>query len=296
MQRILLFGSGGQVGRYLRQSLELDYALITYARDQLDLTQTDSVAEAIVREKPDLVINASAYTAVDKAESEPDLAFVINSDVPRQMALGCAEINIPFIHYSTDYVFSGAALKPYREDDETSPQSIYGSSKLAGEQAVMDVLANRSGQTGFAAYIFRTSWVYSQQGNNFYKTMLRLAGERDELAIVADQFGAPTYAGSISRATLDVVKQLFAGRAGESGVYHMSCSGKTSWFEFAKAIFALHGINHLSVKPLTTADYPTPAKRPAFSVLDNARLQQVFGVQMPDWGDALQQCVEEGSV
>ncbi len=286
MAAILLLGANGQVAHYLRKYLQLEHSVTCLTRNELDVSKSGFASE-IAGYHPDLVINATAYTAVDKAESELELARTINANAPHQIALVCEDLSIPFIHYSTDYVFSGEADRPYNEDDETDPQSVYGQTKLEGELAVLSTAAQ--------AYIFRTSWVYSRQGANFYKSMLRLAQEREQLGIVADQVGGPTYAGSIAFATVEVIRELLNESAGTipAGVYHMTCQGQTSWCDFAKAIFELNDVQDIQVNPLTTSEYPTPAKRPAYSVLDNQKLHDLFNISLPSWQDALQLCVAE---
>jgi len=288
MPKILLIGANGQLGQYLRDvfgSNDSSYELICSARDTLDLSEPANINTYIRSVNPDLVINSSAYTAVDKAEEEQELAFAINATAPEVMAKTCFDLSIPLIHFSTDYVFSGDNNSPYQETDEPSPQGIYGESKLKGEQAI---LASQC-----EAYIFRTAWVYSQRGNNFYKSMLRLASDRSELGIVSDQFGSPTYASSIANAVAEVVEKVLDKDAStEAGVYHMTCGEMTSWSGFAKAIFSSNNVEMI-VNEINTSEYPTLAKRPAYSVLDNRKLLRNFGVQLPNWKDALDACVTE---
>lgn len=288
MAKILVFGARGQLGQYLLETLsKQSHEVVGLHREHIDLTQTAGIAQYI-DESIELVVNASAYTAVDKAESEEALAKLINADAPLAMAKACRKNDIPFIHFSTDYVFSGDAQQPYLESDATNPQGVYGSSKLAGELAVL--------QTGTKVYIFRTAWVYSQRGNNFYKTMLRLANDKNELGIVSDQIGSPTYAASIANATAAAAELLLnnsSTKLPETGVYHLTCSGKGSWYDFASAIFKGNKID-IKLNAISTADFPTPAKRPAYSVLNNDKLKHSFGIQLPSWQQALQECIAEG--
>ncbi|MBS1270779.1 MAG: dTDP-4-dehydrorhamnose reductase [Gammaproteobacteria bacterium] len=285
----LVFGKTGQVGRCLAARLRSLEHTSFVGREQADLSRPDSVSKAIEALEPDVVINAAAYTGVDRAESEPGLAHTINADAPAAMATACEKTGAWLVHYSTDYVFNGAAEQPYSEDDPVSPINVYGRTKLAGERAVR-VACERH-------LIFRTSWVYSNAGKNFLNTMLRLADERDELNIVSDQFGAPTYAGSIADATRQVLQQLITRRLSgdnESGTYHMTCAGRASWYEFAQAIFQETGrLDGVRLNPIATAEFPTPARRPLYSVLSNEKLKRVFGVQMESWNDALRKCLSE---
>ena len=284
-KKIVLIGVNGQVGQYLLSCLgDLDAEIVGLSRQELDLTITTDIQSTLREIKPDFIINASAYTAVDKAESEPELAYQVNCLAPKAMAEYAVSANVPMIHFSTDYVFAGDAIEPYLEKDATNPQGEYGSSKLAGEQAVLD--------SGAQAFIFRTAWVYSQKGNNFFKTMLKLAASRSELNVVDDQIGSPTYAAAIAHATTEIVQKIMADLGFPAGVYHMTCQGQTNWAEFAQEIFALNDQN-VTVNGIPSKEYPTPAKRPSFSVLNNQKLSEVFGVSLPDWRDALQACVEE---
>ena len=290
-KKIALIGVNGQVGQYLLSCLgcldtDTTVEIIGLSRQELDLTKTDDIPLILNEITPDLIINASAYTAVDKAESEPELAYQVNCVAPQAMAEYAKQNQVPFIHFSTDYVFAGDASEPYLEDEITNPQGEYGSSKLAGEQAVL--------ASGAKAFIFRTAWVYSQKGNNFYKTMLKLAESRSELNIVDDQVGSPTYAAAIAQATTEIVKKIFSSGDFSSGVYHMTCQGKTHWADFAQEIFTLNGCE-IDIHGIPSSEYPTPAKRPNFSVLDNQKLFDVFGINLPHWRDALLACVEEKS-
>jgi dTDP-4-dehydrorhamnose reductase len=288
MSKILLIGRSGQVTTYLQPLLGQLAELVVVGSEQLNLAEEGAVSAVLNQIEPTLVINPAAYTAVDKAEEEPDLAYAINRDAVADMADWCVNRGASLIHFSTDYVFDGAAEKPYRETDPPAPTGVYGASKLAGERAILNTDAN--------AIILRTSWVYSNHGKNFYRTMLNLAASRDELSVVADQIGSPSYAGSLATACAEIAKQLIedpARAAGTSGVYHFTCGGQTSWHGFAQALFEANDITDIKVHPITTAEYPTPARRPAYSVLDNSKLEDVFGIRLPHWEQALKLCVEE---
>lgn len=285
----LVFGKTGQVGRSLPGSLKSLETAWFLDREQADLSRPEAVRKAIETLEPDVVINAAAYTAVDQAESEPELARVVNADAPAAMARACAGTGAWLVHYSTDYVFDGTAVEPYGEDDPVSPLNVYGRTKLAGEEAIREIHDRH--------LIFRTSWVYSNHGRNFLNTMLRLAAERDELNIVSDQIGAPTYAGSIADGTekvLHILATHHSGDTGVAGVYHMTCAGRTSWYDFARSIFELNGwSDKVRVNPLATEAFPTPARRPLFSLLSNEKLERVFGVRLETWDDALRRCLSE---
>ncbi len=260
-------------------------------RESVDLADPDQTRDLVRRAAPDVILNAAAYTAVDRAESEMALAHAINALAPRVLAEEAAERNALLVHYSTDYVFDGGKQEPWTEADAPAPLSVYGASKLAGEQAIQNSRARH--------LIFRTSWIYGPHGNNFLLTMLRLAAERDSLSIVDDQFGAPTTSIELARVTHAIVTGVLAGRFGAaadwSGLYHMTCAGSVSWFGFAQAIFA-RASEQLGVKapeliPIGTKDYPTPAARPRNSVLSNAKLHARFGVQLPTWQSALDEVI-----
>lgn len=288
--KILLFGANGQVGHELRRSLaplgELVVTTRTGALDDgspceiADFDAPDALPALIDRIAPDVVVNAAAYTAVDRAESDRDAAFRANAEAPQRIAEACTARDALLMHYSTDYVFNGAATRPYREDDPTSPLGVYGESKLAGERAIQ--------ASGARHMIFRTAWVYAAHGKNFMRTMLRLAAERDELRVVADQVGTPTPAALIA----DVTAAVLARPYDRSGVWHLTASGETTWHGFAEAIVvAAHARGQIArlprVVPITTADYPTPAKRPAYSGLDISRIEQDFGITLTDWRTGL---------
>ena len=289
--RILITGGAGQVGWELRRALAIFGEVVAPPRDILDLASADSIVTAVRGIRPGLIVNAAAYTAVDKAESESGLAMTINGEAPRILAEEAALRNAALIHYSTDYVFDGSKAEPYREDDEAAPINVYGRTKLAGEQGVMAAEA--------AHLIFRTSWVYGPRGRNFLLTMLRLAKERKELKVVDDQFGAPTSARLIAEATAGAIARNFADGSLDldrfrqmGGLYHLTAAGRTTWYGFAQAI--LTGKEGMAkVLPIPTSGYPTPARRPQNSVLDNGKLEKQFGFRLPDWKVGLQLCLEE---
>ena len=289
---ILVTGANGQVGFELVRTLQGLGRVVALDRSSLDLSNPDQI-RAVVREiRPRLIVNPAAYTAVDKAETEFDLAMRINGEAPGILAEEAKRSGAALIHYSTDYVFNGQKTTPYVETDATDPQNAYGRTKLAGEKAIEAV--------GGSYLVFRTSWVYGSRGKNFLLTMLRLGAERPQLKVVADQFGAPTWSNTIAVLTAHIVAQAYAaGDASEwwgvrSGVYHMTASDSTSWHGFASAIFAsakLH--SRPDVIPIATAEYPTPAKRPANSRMSNDKLAATFGVQPPTWDCALKLCLEQ---
>jgi len=279
-----VFGAQGQVGSAL--SAERPDAITALGRQQVDLANSDAIASVIDELKPTVVINAAAYTAVDKAEDEPELAALINSKAPHEMALACQRNNACLIHYSTDYVFDGQGTRPYQEQDPTGPLGVYGKTKLEGELAVSNALERH--------IILRTAWVYDRDGANFVNTMLRLGRDpdRSELSVVADQHGSPTYAPDLARATLAIVDSIGEYAGSPWGVYHATGAGETTWHGFAEKIFEISKTD-IVAKPITTAEYPTPAPRPAYSVLDNARLQTAFNIALPQWSDALVRCLRE---
>lgn len=280
---ILVFGKTGQVARELRAVAPVMAPIIALGREEADLAVPGACATAIDHYAPTAVINAAAYTAVDRAEDEEELATQINGAAPAEMAIACAARNIPFVHLSTDYVFDGGSDAPWRPDDPVAPISAYGRSKLAGEQGVA--------VAGGRYAILRTSWVFSAHGQNFVKTMLRLGGERDQLRVVADQIGGPTPAASIARACLTIADQL-ANDRGKSGTYHFAGAPDVSWAGFARAIFAQAALA-CDVADIGTADYPTPARRPANSRLDCSATQAVFGIKQPDWQGGLAAVLQE---
>lgn len=296
--KILLLGGNGQVGHELRSSLAPLGELVVATRSGLldggvgceraDLDRPDALPGLVRQLSPDIVVNAAAYTAVDRAESEPAAAFRINAEAPRKLAEACAERSALLVHYSTDYVFDGLASRPYREDDPKAPLGVYGASKLEGERAIDD--------SGCRHLIFRTAWVYGNHGANFMRTMLRLGAERGELRVVADQVGTPTPAVLIA----DVTARVIAGSSRAYGTYHLTAEGQTSWHGFATEIFeSAHRRGLLArvprVLPIATAEYPTPAKRPAYSRLDTSALRQAFGIALPDWKQGLEQVLDSFS-
>lgn len=282
--KLLVLGAGGQVGTELRRArLPSGMMLTALDRAGLDITDRAAIDAAIRRERPDLVVNAAAYTAVDKAESDADAAFAANAAAPGHIAEACAKAGIPLIHISTDYVYDGSKIGPYVEGDPINPLGVYGSSKAQGDAAVAAALAEH--------VILRTAWVYSAHGGNFVKTMLRLANERPSLRVVADQHGAPTAAADIAAAVIAVAARIGAGE-GRWGVFHFTGAGTATWHEFAEAIVAMAG-KTVPVAAIATADYPTPARRPANSVLDCAKIAAAYGIAARPWRDALADVVAE---
>lgn len=310
MTRILVSGGGGQLGqaigwlkssranarvqtdpasasaRFMHKSVRQTESLHILPRSDLDITDRESIQQALERYRPDVLINTAAYTAVDKAESEPETAYLVNALAPGLLAQACAQHGIGLIHVSTDYVFDGQAAQPYTEDAPTGPMSIYGRSKLDGEQAVLAALPS--------AVIVRTSWVFSQFGNNFLKTMLRLGRERRELSIVSDQVGGPSYAPHIAQVLLLLARRLVTGVQAPCGIYHYAGQPDVSWYDFAQEIF--HQAVQIgllsespSLRPISTCQYPTPARRPAQSGLSQIRLDKLLGAQaIPrDWRDGV---------
>lgn len=288
--KLLVVGANGQVGHALRRSLAPLGEVVATTRDgllddgqachALDLSDLDAIAPLIERVRPDAVVNAAAYTAVDRAEDEAALAFRINAQAPERLAAACAQRGAPLVHYSTDYVFDGRGTRPYREDDATAPLGVYGQSKRAGEEAIA--------RSGAPHLILRTAWVYGLHGSNFLRTMLRLGADREELRVVADQRGCPTPARLIADATAAVLRRGIA----EPGIRHLVAAGETTWHGFADAIFdeaMARGLiaRRPMVTPIATADYPTRAARPAYSVLDTQRLRAEYGLEFPDWRTAL---------
>ena len=295
---ILLIGTNGQVGRELNSRLPRIAEVTPLDRQRLDLTQPEEIRRAIRSFHPAVIVNAAAYTAVDKAESEETLARAINAEAPAVMAEEAKKIGASLIHFSTDYVFDGSKNSPYVEDDPPNPQNVYGRTKLEGERALQ--------ASGAAHLIFRTAWVYAPAGRNFLLTILRLATQREELKIVRDQIGAPTLSSEIAAATTNILAQVCDNErrpfslADLSGIYHMTAGGETNWYAFATAILEEAGASPAAspwfaaatnslpliarrVIPISTQEYPTPARRPAYSVLSNARLNRTFSVQLPDW-------------
>lgn len=285
--RVLILGAAGQVGRELQRSFRDYGTIVAVDRESVDLAVPEQIAELVSRTRPTLILNAAAYTAVDRAESEVEMAMAINAEAPRVLAEESRKLGALLVHYSTDYVFDGTKQGPWTEDDAPHPLNAYGKSKLAGEEAIRRV--------GGASLVFRTSWIYGPHGKNFLLTMLRLGSERESLSVVDDQFGAPTSSIDLADATRTIVEGAVAGRFGSpaswAGLYHMTCAGSTSWCGFAHAIFARAGDlldgRRPAVKPIASSEYPVPAQRPQNSVLSNARLQERFGIALPAWEAAL---------
>lgn len=287
--RILVTGKNGQLATALFEigSTDPDMEVVALDRTALDVCDEESVEHAVAAVEPDIVVNAAAYTAVDKAESEQELAFAANAAGPRLLAMATARRGIPIIHVSTDYVYNGEKSGPYVEDDPVAPASVYGASKLAGEVAVAEANPKH--------IILRTAWVYSATGHNFVKTMLRLAADRDQLNVVDDQHGNPSYAPHLAQAILRVVRRLLEDPGLEPwGVYHLAGTGSTTWCGLAREVFHCSeaaGGPHSAVGAITTSEYPTPAKRPANSQLDCAKAKRTFGVELPQWQAGVSDCV-----
>ena len=302
--RILITGANGQVGWHLQRTLGPLGEVTALTRDQVDLSELDSVTRVIGEVKPDILVNAAAYTAVDKAESEPELARAINATAPQKMAQELARNRCMLVHYSTDYVFDGKKPESYVEDDATGPLNVYGQTKLEGERLIVE--------SGCPYLILRSTWVYDTRGNNFLRTVLRLAQERDELRMVSDQFGAPTWARSIAEATAVILARCLehVSETAEwrTGLFHLSAAGRTSWAEFADAIIKEYDeccswpadtgefgapLKVKRIVPITSDQYQTPARRPQNSVLSNAKVLHTFGVQMPEWRDQLRLAMQD---
>lgn len=285
---ILVFGRNGQVAQELARLADTSGRAMSFAgRETLDLADHGAIEGLVASVAPAAVINAAAYTAVDRAETESEAAYALNRDAPAAMARACAARGLPFVHFSTDYVFDGALDRPYVETDATGPTGVYGASKLAGEQAV--------GAVGGLAAVLRTSWVYSRHGANFVKTMLRLAADREELGVVADQLGRPTWARDCAEAALRTADAL-AGTPTLAGVYHLSGAGDATWADLASAVFdisASRGGPSARVRPIATADYPTPARRPANSRLDCGKFESALDWRGRPWRDSLAACMTE---
>jgi len=277
--RLVVTGKNGQVVSALQALASADLEIVTLGRPELDLAQPETVLQALRDAKPDVVVSAAAYTAVDKAESESELAFAVNRDGAGAAAQAAKELCVPIIHLSTDYVFDGAKATPYIETDPVGPTSVYGLSKLEGEKAVSATTGNH--------VILRTAWVYSQYGNNFVKTMLRLGENRDEINVVADQFGCPTSANDIAEATISIARRLSKdSSAFLRGVFHLVGTGETNWADFARQVFefsAENGGKPVVVTDITTAEYPSTALRPANSRLNCSKLDEVYGIRLPEW-------------
>lgn len=282
-RRVLVTGANGQLGKAIHaEAIGLDGVSFIYTDyDQLDITQKDSIAAAINTFKPELIVNCAAYTAVDKAEDEKELAFHLNAYAPGLLAELCKEHDIELIHISTDYVFDGASNQPYTETDKVNPLSVYGQSKLKGEELVL---------TAGNAMVIRTSWLYSAFGNNFLKTMIRYGSERSELRVVFDQTGTPTLANDLAKVLLQIVR--FPHRYFIPGIYHYSNQGVCSWYDFAYEIVSTLNLK-AKVIPITTNEYPTKAKRPQYSVLNKQKISNLLGADIPHWRKSLLECLEQ---
>ena len=289
--RILIVGNAGQVGVELHRSFAEYKTVVGVDRETFDMADPDQTRALIRREQPEIILNAAAYTAVDRAETEPEVARAINEDAPRVLAEEALRTNALLVHYSTDYVFDGTKRQPWIESDEPNPLGVYGATKLAGERAIQQVDGRY--------LIFRTSWVYGPHGKNFLLTMLRLAAERDRLSIVDDQIGSPTTSIELARATRAIVDGVLAGKFGSTenwaGLYHMTCADAVTWFGFAQAILAgaaaQLGVRQPELQPITSDEYPTPAKRPQYSILSNQKLFDRFGVRLTSWQNALDEVI-----
>lgn len=283
-KRVLVTGLNGQLGQSINKLVD-QYPELTFTqttRNELDLSQSQSIADYFADKSFDVIINCAAYTAVDKAESEPGLADQINHQAVKQLAEIAKQKDIVLIHISTDYVFNGQSFKPYSETDKTDPQNVYGLSKLKGEQAIQTLNSK--------SIIIRTSWVYSEFGNNFVKTMLRLGTEKAELNVIFDQIGSPTYAGDLAKAILSIIMyEDFDQQSQTPSLYHYSNQGVCSWYDFSKTIFEVCNIN-CKVNPIETRDYPTPAKRPYYSLMNKAQIKQDYDLDIPYWKDSVQTC------
>jgi dTDP-4-dehydrorhamnose reductase len=283
--RLLLFGSDGQLGARLSTDLAALGAVHALPGAEFDLRDSARVVQVIRDEKPDAIVNAAAYTAVDKAESEEPIAHAVNAEAPRVIAECARATGALLVQYSTDYVFDGTARTPYAENAPAAPLGVYGRTKFAGEQAIR--------ASGCRHLILRTAWLYSNRGHNFLNTMLRLGETRDEIRVVNDQRGAPTCADDVSAATVGVLRALWRGGALDEsrlGTYHVTNAGECTWYDFASAIMRLARRN-TRVMPIATAEYPTPARRPAYSVLGNDKLARAFGIRLAPWEQALATCL-----
>ncbi|MBK7663930.1 MAG: dTDP-4-dehydrorhamnose reductase [Sterolibacteriaceae bacterium] len=291
--KLLVTGRDGQVGWELSWALQPLGEVVTLGRVEADLAAPDSLRDWILQERPAVIVNAAAYTAVDKAESEPDLAMRINGAAPAELARAARDTGALLIHYSTDYVFDGSKESPYLEDDLPNPISQYGRSKLCGERAIAE--------SGCRYAILRTQWVFGSHGGNFLRTMLRMAGERECLRIVADQFGAPTSARLIADVTAQMLGRLAAGAVAPEGVHHLAAAGRASWYDYASFVVAtartLPGLAERlkvkSIEPIATADYPLPATRPVNACFDCGKLERAFGLTLPPWQRGVELCLAE---
>lgn len=284
MQTILVTGCNGQLGselRFLTDDFNEEYYRFIFTDvEELDITDRQAVTNFVEEHQVNILINCAAYTAVDRAEENFEMADLLNRVAPGYLAEAMDAVGGTMIHISTDYVFDGSAHLPYKEDDPTKPIGVYGRTKLAGEEEVI------LGCTG--SMVIRTAWLYSTYGNNFVKTMLRLGKEKEELGVIFDQIGTPTYARDLARTILHIVQQGI-----KPGVYHYTNEGVCSWYDFTRAIHRIAGIDHCHVKPLHTEEYPTPAPRPHYSVLDKTKIKEAFNIEIPWWEDSLKECLDE---
>lgn len=281
-KKILVTGANGQLGMELQQ-LAKAYPLFEFVfttREQMPLDNPGAISDFIIKHQPQYFVNCAAHTAVDKADSEKELAYQINAEAPGIIAKACKENNVQLIHISTDYVFNGTGTVPYKESDATDPVNLYGDSKLQGEKKVKELNPD--------AIVIRTAWVYSEFGKNFVKTILRLMADKDQISVVCDQSGTPTYAADLAEAIL----QIISSQQWTPGIYHFSNEGAITWYDFAIAIKEL---SHSSCKvnPISTSQYPTPAKRPGYSVLDKTKIKKTFGITIPQWRDSLKICLDK---
>ena len=287
--KLLISGANGQLGLALARRLRGEHEVVALGRDSFDLVDASACREALKREQPDVILNCAAYTVVDRAESESELAYAINAEGPAHIAQTCSDLGIFLVHFSTDYVFDGLATQAYLETDATAPTSVYGCSKRVGETRIAELSPEH--------LILRLSWVYSNDGANFYKTMLRLAQDRPILRVVADQSGVPNYTADLAEAVACALNRPLVELRRASGLYHLSSNGQTTWFDFTRAIIEEAGLtDRVAVQPISTSEYPTAAKRPPFSVLDTSRFAATFGWTAPHWRDGLQRCVAARSI
>ncbi|MBA3986526.1 MAG: dTDP-4-dehydrorhamnose reductase [Flavobacteriales bacterium] len=278
--KILVTGADGQLGRAIKEVVGDNPNVIFVAKKDLNITDTDALHAIFKKHEPEVLINTAAYTQVDAAENHSEMAYAINAEAVKKLAEACKKYHSKLIHISTDYVFDGSAKAPYKETQSTNPITLYGKSKLAGEGYILN-----SGLTDFA--IVRTSWLYSNFGHNFYKTILRLAATKTEISVVEDQLGSPTYALHLADALITIARKL---NTQNTGLYHYSNTSATSWYGFAKAIFEDKNLP-VQVLPIPTSAFPTAAKRPAYSVLDSRKLQETFQIMIPTWKEGLQHCI-----
>jgi dTDP-4-dehydrorhamnose reductase len=283
--RILVTGRNGQVGWELTRTLAPLGDIVALDRSELDLAAPERIDPVLNRIRPDIIVNAAAHTAVDRAESEPDLARAVNATAPAILAEAAKRMDALLVHYSTDYVFDGTKDAPYVEDDVPNPLGVYGRSKLEGEQAIQ--------ASGCRYLILRTAWVYASRGKNFLLTIRKLARERPELRVVSDQFGAPTSAPAIAAATATLLQAVSRSAHEKYGVYHLTAAGRTSWHAFASLIAASAGTSAAVITPIPASEYPTPARRPMNSCLDNSKLSRTFGIRMASWQDEARRVLAE---